>query len=174
MNSSFYRFPRVEFLQKWYENSPGHFKFSVKAPRLITHYKRFNECHSLLQDFYNTIEEGLKEKLGVVLIQLPPRYEYSIEKLENILCQLNTKFSNAIEFRDKSWWKKSVYKKLKDHNVIFTGISHPSLPDEPVINGSTVYYRLHGVPKLYYSAYPESKLREIAEQIKYRKNINEV
>ncbi len=35
LNVTFYRFPRPEALQSWYNRSPGDFKFSVKAPQLL-------------------------------------------------------------------------------------------------------------------------------------------
>src|ERR1044072_2743501 len=41
LNVTFYRFPKLEDLQGWYHRSPDDFRFTVKAPRLITHYKRF-------------------------------------------------------------------------------------------------------------------------------------
>src|ERR1044072_3068986 len=63
LNTRFYRFPRVETLQKWYEKSPQNFKISVKEPRLITHYKQLNDTQRLLDDFYAAVVEGLKEKL---------------------------------------------------------------------------------------------------------------
>ena len=40
-------------LLKWYNRSPEEFKFSVKAPQLITHYKMFKESERLLADFYD-------------------------------------------------------------------------------------------------------------------------
>src|SRR6186997_2521864 len=58
LNVTFYRFPRVEYLQNWYNKSPDGFDFTVKAPRLITHYKKFKDCESLLEDFYNSLREG--------------------------------------------------------------------------------------------------------------------
>src|ERR1700760_568766 len=79
LNTTFYRFPTIEMLKKWYDKSPADFKFSVKAPRLITHYKQFNEVERLLNDFYSSVREGLKEKLGAVLFQLPARVVYSEE-----------------------------------------------------------------------------------------------
>src|SRR5215217_6065644 len=63
INVTFYRFPQLSFLQNWYDKSAKDFSFSVKAPRLITHYKKFQECDKLLDDFYNTVQKGLKEKL---------------------------------------------------------------------------------------------------------------
>src|ERR1700747_49503 len=71
LNTTFYRFPQLGVLQNWYEKSPADFRFSVKAPRLITHYKQFNDSRQLLADFYGTIREGLQDKLGPVLFQLP-------------------------------------------------------------------------------------------------------
>ena len=47
--------------------------------------------------------------------------------------------------------------------MVFSGISHPQLPGDAVINGSTVYYRFHGVPRLYYSSYASRYLRSVVE-----------
>ena len=64
LNVTFYRFPQLSFLRNWYEVSPDHFVFTAKAPRLITHYKRFRDCERLLNDFYTTLIAGLDNKLG--------------------------------------------------------------------------------------------------------------
>src|SRR5258708_6683244 len=71
LNVTFYRFPQIKTLQNWYEKSPAEFCFAVKVPRLITHYKQFNDTDQLLTDFYSTTRSGLREKLGPVLFQLP-------------------------------------------------------------------------------------------------------
>src|ERR1043165_722031 len=67
LNVTFYRFPQLKMLQAWYDKSPGGFIFSVKAPRLITHYKQLKDCQDLLNDFYTVCRDGLKEKLGPLL-----------------------------------------------------------------------------------------------------------
>src|SRR5687768_9900518 len=67
LNVTFYKFPRVQFLKNWYSKSPLHFTFSVKAPRLITHFKKFKDSQRYLSDFYNTVREGLQEKAGCIL-----------------------------------------------------------------------------------------------------------
>jgi uncharacterized protein YecE (DUF72 family) len=166
LNVTFYRFPQLSFLQNWYDKSPAHFLFSVKAPRLITHYKKFSDCAGLLSDFYGTIQEGLREKLGPVLFQLPPQVIYTPEMLQKIMDSLDSRFTNVIEFRHGSWWKQAVYKELGKRNMVFCGISHPTLPDEVVVNTDIVYYRFHGVPKLYYSPYNNEKLQQVADAIK--------
>src|SRR6478672_4997710 len=63
LNVTFYRFPRLPFLQEWYNKSPEKFTFSVKAPRAITHYRQFINVKDFPSDFYGTAQEGLKEKL---------------------------------------------------------------------------------------------------------------
>lgn len=165
LNTTFYRFPRVEALQSWYNKSPNIFKFSVKAPRLITHYKTFVDCETLLGDFYASVHEGLADKLGCVLFQLPPKVVYSNEVLRRIIGNLDPSFNNVIEFRDDSWWNTNVYNALKKHKIGFCGISHPKLKDDVIKNNSILYYRFHGVPVLYKSEYTAEYIKEITNEI---------
>ncbi|MGI8581256.1 MAG: DUF72 domain-containing protein [Chitinophagaceae bacterium] len=166
LNTTFYRFPRPEALQSWYKRSPEDFKFSVKGPRLISHYKIFLDCERMLGDFYASVYEGLTDKLGCVLFQLPSRVVYSDEVLTRIIESLNPTFDNVVEFRDKSWWNKKVYNALKKHKISFCGVSHPTLQDDVVKNTSILYYRFHGVPVLYKSEYKKDFIGEITDEIK--------
>ncbi len=166
LNVTFYRFPQLSFLQNWYQKSPAGFRFSVKAPRAITHYKKFNDTTDVITDFYDTINNGLQEKLGPVLFQLPPSYSYDTEKLEHIISSLNPTFKNVVEFRHVSWWRNDVYKELAKHDIAFCGMSHPSLPDDVIENTNTVYYRFHGAPDLYRSRYSIAFLKQVANAIK--------
>lgn len=170
LNVTFYRFPRVEFLKNWFDKSPGDFIFSVKVPRLITHYKRLNDCDRLLNDFYTTCREGLGKKLGPVLFQFPSLFNYTAKNLGLLKSAVQKGFTNVAEFRDKSWWTDDVYKTLKKYGISFCGISHPSLPDTPVVNTKTVYYRFHGVPKLYYSGYSQRALEQITTALSAAQN----
>lgn len=173
LNVTFYRFPQLSFLQNWYLKTPAHFSFAVKAPRLITHYKKFDGSGSLLNDFYDTVQKGLQEKLACVLFQLPPQLQYSEELLQKIVHQLNPGFINVVEFRHNSWWQQKVYETLSQYHISFCGISHPQLPDEVICNTDTVYYRFHGVPQLYYSAYDEAFIQKVATAIKNAKQIKQ-
>ena len=166
LNVTFYRFPRLSFLEPWYNESPPGFTFSVKAPRAITHYKKFVDSKRYLDDFYGTIQEGLKEKVGCVLFQMPATMSYKQEKLELIAASLNPSFKNVLEFRNATWWNQRTYDTLSSNNITFCGMSHPDLPDEVVQNNKVVYYRLHGTPHLYRSKYPAEILKKIAEEIK--------
>ncbi|MEO7316682.1 MAG: DUF72 domain-containing protein [Ginsengibacter sp.] len=166
INSSFYKFPSEKSLIKWYQTSPADFKFSLKVPRLITHYKKFEDCESLLSDFYTSIRNGLQDKLGCILFQLPPQTIYSSEKLDLIVRSVDTTFKNVFEFRHISWWNEEVFTQFKKHNLIFCGVSFPKLADEAVMTSVDLYYRFHGVPVLYKSLYDIEFLQKIYHQIK--------
>jgi uncharacterized protein YecE (DUF72 family) len=165
INNTFYRFPQLKNLEGWQKRSPEEFLFSVKVPGSITHYKQFRETETLMKDFYAIVRLGLGEKLGPVLFQLPPKFSYSEERLALILSHLNHSFTNVIEFRNESWWRKDVIQQLKENNAIFCGVSFPNLNDDVVINNPVAYYRFHGVPKLFYSDYDESFLQKVFTEI---------
>ena len=170
LNVTFYRFPTLKSLQAWYDKAPDGFVFSAKVPRWITHYRRFEETERMLGDFYGLLKDGLKEKMGVVLFQLPGKFAYSTEKLHKIIAQLDYSFTNVIEFRNEGWWRKDVMQLLKKNNIGFCGVSFPKLPDDAVINTTMPYYRFHGVPKLFYSQYSKAFVKKIYEQLATKKS----
>jgi uncharacterized protein YecE (DUF72 family) len=172
LNSTFYRFPQISFLEKWYNKTPDNFLFSVKAPKLITHYKQFENSDQELKDFYGTIQEGLKNKLGCVLFQFPASLAFSDDKLDKIVNGMDDSFDNVLEFRNISWWNEKVFSALKKKKTIFCGVSINNLPGDPVIISDTMYYRFHGVPKLYYSLYEEKEIKKVADAITNTKKIN--
>lgn len=163
LNTTFYRFPTVKRMNEWYAKSPDNFSFACKVPKLITHFKQMNGVQELLADFYTACKDGLKEKLGPVLFQFPPKYSFTPERLQQLIASVDRDFVNVVEFRHASWWNEEVYTQLKNHKIVFCGISYPGLPDEPVCNGPIMYYRFHGIPKLYYSGYEEQALKAFAE-----------
>ncbi len=171
LNVTFYRFPKVNTLSGWYDKSPAGFLFSVKAPRLITHFKQLIEVHDSLSNFYKTCEEGLKEKLGPILFQFPPLFSYTEQRLERIILNLDQRFLNVVEFRHPGWWNEEVYTQLGNHKIIFSGASHPSLPAQPVINNTTAYYRFHGNPVMFYSEYDKQLIKSFASTIKNNKGV---
>ncbi|MBT1702391.1 DUF72 domain-containing protein [Chryseosolibacter indicus] len=174
LNVTFYRVPTLETFKSWYTRSPEDFRFTVKAPRLITHYKRFKNITSEVQNFYGLVREGLADKLGTVLFQLHPKFEYSEANLELLLKHMDPSYNNVIEFRHASWWSAHVYKELKKANVTFCSISYPGLPDDVLKTASVMYYRFHGIPQLYLSSYNEEELSSIISDIKRQRGVEEV
>jgi uncharacterized protein YecE (DUF72 family) len=178
LNVTFYRMPELKAFETWYAQSPADFKFAVKAPRQVTHYKKFNaDAQAILAEFYATVAEGLKEKLGPVLFQLPPKAAYTEELMQRLLDSLDPAFQNVVEFRHNSWWDAEVQRELTKHKVTFVGQSYPpplELPDEVVATTDTIYYRFHGVPDLYKSPYSPEFMGRIAAEIKAAKHVKNV
>jgi uncharacterized protein YecE (DUF72 family) len=165
LNVTYYKFPRLENLKSWYARSPKAFSFTVKAPRHITHFKKFSEAHRMLQDFNDTVKEGLEDKLGCVLFQFPSNFQFEPERLSRITDMLDASVRNVLEFRHPSWWNKAVYRTLRKNKISFCGMSHPELPDTAISTGETLYYRFHGVPHLYNSRYDSRKLELVAQDL---------
>jgi uncharacterized protein YecE (DUF72 family) len=171
LNVTFYRFPQLSFLETWHKKTPEDFRFAVKAPKAITHFKKFTGTADMLADFYGTIRQGLKEKLGCVLFQLPPNYHYDKGKLDKIITSLDNSFLNVAEFRHESWWKEEVYKELARHNISFCGMSHPTLPEDVIANAGHLYFRFHGKTQLYTSRYSVEELKAFAKHVSAKKNV---
>lgn len=173
LNVTFYRFPKLPVFQSWFEQTPDHFTFAVKAPRLITHFKQFNDTAPMMRGYYDIMLQGLKHKLGAVLFQLPPRSKFTEDRLERIIATMDPGFNNVLEFRHPSWWNERVYSELGKHQISFCGMSHPDLPKEVIQNTPLVYYRLHGVPELYKSPYSNTALRKLVLEIAANKKANQ-
>lgn len=173
LNTTFYKFPTAERLSEWYKKSPEGFLFCVKAPRLITHYKKFNDCERLIADFYQACDIGLKDKLACTLFQLPPQVQYSKEMLLLIIKSLKPAYKNVVEFRHESWWKKNVQSELAENNIIFCTVSHPKMQEKLVANTSIIYVRLHGVPRMFYSDYSDEYLNTLYQVVLKKKKVKE-
>jgi uncharacterized protein YecE (DUF72 family) len=82
INSSFHRPHRLTTWQRWHDSVPGNFRFSVKLPKAITHEKKLADCLHELDEF--VVQSGiLRDKLGVLLAQLPPKLS-SMSRLRQI------------------------------------------------------------------------------------------
>ena len=172
VNYAFYRWPTKEQIDKWYNTSPSNFRMTLKAPRMITHMKKLKDVESLVKEFYE-LSSRLKEKMGCHLFQLPPNMKFNennFEKLKRFVEVLDKRRDNAIEFRDKSWYKKEVFDLLEKHKVAFVTVDGLGMPSRFVkINSSQIMYmRFHG--KHYSGDYDRAKLRRYAKKLKQIRN----
>lgn len=165
INATFYKFPTAKSLKAWHAKSPEDFTFAVKAPKIITHFKKFIDTQKEIDEFYAICKEGLGNKLGHLLFQLPPSFAYSQERLDLIMTSLNKDFNNVVEFRNTTWWMPEVFDAFKKHQITFCSVSYPKLPTDIIRTTSRVYIRLHGVPKLFYSGYSDSELQQLIHNV---------
>jgi uncharacterized protein YecE (DUF72 family) len=164
-NGSFYKFPTVENLLSWHDKTGDDFTFSIKVPRIITHNKKLQQCDQEIEDFYNIIKEGFRNKLAGVLWQLPPGFSFSEERLASVIRVMNPHFKNVVEFRHESWWQQHVFTLLRENNITFCNVNYPKLPATLQQTTSTGYVRMHGNPKLFYSEYSKEDIEKLYDEI---------
>lgn len=164
LNAPFYSWPKLSTVKSWVRNTPENFRYSVKVNRLITHEKRLVRTRMLVEEFCK-FEEILGPKLGSFLFQFPPSYRYTASRLASVIRQLDPKYRNAVEFRHKSWWRESVYKRFRERGLIFCTVSAPRLPDDLIVTNDVIYARLHGRSRWYRHDYTAEELEEWARKI---------
>jgi uncharacterized protein YecE (DUF72 family) len=112
---------------------------------------------------------ALEEKLGPVLVQLPPRLGFERATVEQFFTDLRARFAGAVvcEPRHKTWFAADAERLLEKLRIGRVAADPPRAEADgrPGGDRSTVYYRLHGSPKIYYSAYSEGALDRIAGQL---------
>ena len=115
INNTFYRMPQPSLLENWKEQVPATFKFSLKAPQRITHFKRLKETDEETKYFLDTAAV-LGEQMGVMLFQLPPNMKKDLQRLENFLTLLPASTPAAFEFRHPTWFDDDVLALLRSQN----------------------------------------------------------
>jgi uncharacterized protein YecE (DUF72 family) len=116
VNSAFYRLPEVETFEKWHEETPDDFVFSVKASRYLTHVKRLQAPSEPVKKLLARAR-SLKTKLGPILVQLPPNLPANLSALRRTLEAFPSSQRVAFEPRHQSWFEDSVYGLLAEYGV---------------------------------------------------------
>jgi uncharacterized protein YecE (DUF72 family) len=115
INNTFYRMPQQSMLENWRSQVPASFRFSLKAPQRITHFKRLKETDEETKYFVETASV-LGGSLGVLLFQLPPNMKKDLPRLESFLQSLPAGPRAAFEFRHPTWFDDDVLSMLQKNN----------------------------------------------------------
>ncbi|WP_236687674.1 DUF72 domain-containing protein [Candidatus Nitrosotenuis cloacae] len=73
INSTFYAIPSQTMTKKWHSETPNHFKFMAKLPRIMTHENRLGNLSLHLEQFIQSLKP-LGTKYLQTVVQLPHRY----------------------------------------------------------------------------------------------------
>ena len=168
INSSFHRSHRAATWQRWRESVPPRFLFSVKLPKAITHTLRLQGVDNLLSAFLSEIG-ALGSSVGCLLVQLPPSLVFDPTVAEQFFEMLRARspFSIACEPRHESWFTDKTDELLVRHKVARVAADPARVARAAHPGGwrGLSYYRLHGSPKIYYSAYDDAFLAGLANRI---------
>jgi uncharacterized protein YecE (DUF72 family) len=174
INSTFYRTHRSATWAKWAAETPADFRFSIKAPKSITHEAKLHNSEPILRRFFEQIQP-VREKLGPILFQLPPALAFDSVLAEDFFAMLRALYDKelVLEPRHATWFTSSVNVLLKKHMITRVAADPPKAAAEAAEPGGDhrlTYYRLHGYPRIYYSNYNDDFLATLAAKVKKHKN----
>jgi uncharacterized protein YecE (DUF72 family) len=165
INSSFYRPHRPATYARWAECVPEGFRFSVKVPKQITHEARLLDCEKLIDEFIGQCSH-LGQKLGCLLIQLPPSLAFEDKTAQRFFSAFRSRYDGfaVLEPRHVSWQTSQAQALLIEHRIGQVAADPSPLPegDVPGAWPGIRYFRLHGSPRIYYSSYESPWLEELA------------
>ena len=168
INSSFYKPHRPTTYARWASSAPAEFRFSVKVPKVATHERRLIDADDILDSFLAEATQ-LGDKLGPLLVQLPPSLAYSADSAERFFAALRGRFDGevAVEPRHPTWFEPAAEHLVTKYRVARAAADPAAVPAaaEPGGWDGLVYYRLHCSPKVYYSAYPDDYLEALAKTL---------
>jgi uncharacterized protein YecE (DUF72 family) len=168
INSSFYRPHKVSTYARWADSVPDDFRFSAKVPKEITHARRLVGTEEILERFLTEVA-GLGPKLGGLLLQLPPGLSFDRTAAADFLDTLRRDFAGSVfcEPRHTTWFTEDAEELLLRFRIGRVAADPALLPAAAVPSGyrHSVYYRLHGSPQMYYSAYSELFLDSLAGRL---------
>jgi uncharacterized protein YecE (DUF72 family) len=168
INSSFHRHHQPQTYRRWSASVPANFRFSVKVPRTLTHSGELSSEACVLDRFIDEIH-GLGAKLGVILVQLPPKLVFE-ERLSHEFFQALRKRTDVqvtCEPRHPSWGSERADRLLAKWRVSRVAADPAPWPGagEPGGARRLAYFRLHGQPRKYYSDYDPEGLASLRKQV---------
>jgi uncharacterized protein YecE (DUF72 family) len=143
VNNSFYRLPSAEVLAAWRERTPDDFVFVLKASRYLSHVKRLQDPDEPVD---RLVERArcLGDKLGPVLLQLPPTLPVERERLARTLGRFaRHRVRIAVEPRHPSWFVEDVYALLREHDAALVWADRRNRRSPLVRTAGWTFIRLH-------------------------------
>ncbi|MCK8682500.1 DUF72 domain-containing protein [Pseudomonas umsongensis] len=166
INSSFYRPHRQQTYQRWAASTPVGFRFSVKVPKLISHVQRLQACDQALDEFVLQCS-GLGDRLGCLLVQLPPSLAFDESVAEAFFISLRRCFPGPVvlEPRHESWTGAEAL--LVRYQIAQAAVDPSRISTDSTPRGwpGLKYWRLHGSPRIYYSPYELPRLERLAVEL---------
>ena len=142
INSSFYASPSSAMVKSWTGKTSAEFRFSFKAPRLITHILKLGKGASDAAGRLSKTIDLLDERRGPILFQLPPFSKFDIELLEDFLSRTSEISPRVFEFRHTSWLNDSTHSLLEQQGAGFCIADTEDMPPTFQVTGGLAYFRL--------------------------------
>ena len=157
INSTFYHMPFHTTTSKWAKSVGSDFRFSFKINRKISHFMKLKGVEDELEVFFKGLKP-MHEKLGCVLVQLPPYLKQDYALLETFLALKPKGVKMAFEFRHESWFGDELNALLSKYNAALCVADTEEM--KPVLEQTAdfVYARLRQ------DTYSKSELKKWSEK----------
>jgi uncharacterized protein YecE (DUF72 family) len=202
LNGSFYSLQRPQSFATWADETPENFQFAIKGSRYITHMRRLREIELPLANFFAQGLLRFGPKLGPILWQFPPNFQFEPERFQAFFDLLpreqkqaanlgaqhgprlkertwlevkkNYSIRHAIEIRHASFVCEEFIHLLRRHNIGLVVADTVEWPLLMDVTSDFIYCRLHGSEELYASGYDDGALDIWAKRIASWANGGEV
>jgi uncharacterized protein YecE (DUF72 family) len=168
INASFYRLPQPGTLERWASVTPPDFRFAMKTPKTVTHGARLSDAGAPMSEFLDRAAL-LGEKLGPILVQLPPSLAFDAQVAERFFGEVRARFQGdvVVEPRHPTWGTPEADAGLAALHIARVAADPARFPGAEVPGGwrGLSYWRLHGSPRVYYSDYDDRALAGWREAI---------
>jgi uncharacterized protein YecE (DUF72 family) len=164
-NAAFYRLPEHKTFEDWARRTPADFVMAVKASRYLTHILRLRDPAEPVGRLLDNAA-GLGDKLGPILLQLPPTLKADVGALAETLEEFSGRAQVAVEFRHPSWFTDQVRELLGDKDAALCLVDRESRPVGPLWRTADwSYLRLHAGRAAPYPCYGRSALSSWADRL---------
>jgi uncharacterized protein YecE (DUF72 family) len=133
INNSFYKMPSASDVRSWARQVPSNFRFAIKTPQTITHFKRLKDAEDATKQLLRTAAV-LKGRRGPVLFGLPPNFKKDLARLEAFLRVIPRRTQAAFDFRHESWFDDAVFACLRAHGRALCIADAEDLPRTKMIS----------------------------------------
>ena len=168
INSSFHRPHADTTYAKWRASTPAAFRFAVKIPRAITHDLKLQRAGKSFITFLAQTD-GLAEKRGPLLLQLPPSLNFDGPVVTRFLNMVRRVYAGPMvcEPRHATWFSPLVASLLERYRISRVAADPSPVPDATTPAGwpRVAYFRLHGSPRTYWSRYDERAIAALATTV---------
>lgn len=155
--------------ERWAACTPDDFRFAVKVPKTVTHTAKLINTGALLVDFLAQAR-GLGPKLGPLLVQLPPSLAFDEGVAHEFFTTLRELHTGPVvcEPRHATWFQAPVDRLLRSFEIARVAADPAKAAAAAATPGGWPrlrYFRLHGAPRTYYSAYTTAFLKKLAKSL---------
>src|SRR5262249_11941447 len=154
INSTFRRMPDAALLKSWTRQVPAGFRFALKAPATITHFRRLKGVQRATTALFRAATKLAKHR-GPVFFQLPGNFQKDLPLLDSFLQRVHGSSRIAFEFRNPGWFDDDVLDCLRRHACALCIADARELPRTPVVRTAN-----WGYVRLRRERYTRHQLRE--------------